>query len=280
MSTSERRKSTKCKIPEMDADCDIAAIDIIERHLHKDLLDILLKDMSTGRNILWACDDYSGYDILKKNNPNIKLQRCWAHVRRRFADIVKALDSKSKNNSIAYKILLEISKLFELEKRYKKQEKNPIQILKLRQKDMLIIIKNIENLVFNCNPLKGSALDNAISGGYITSPTISYVSTPDNPETDDDETVYTPLTKQAEAGTYNAGIKYTLANPASRNPSVTYQLKLEFDWGTAFGGENPVTYYNTLEANSTNVQEAKDALGALNNLSTGNKFKISIEANV
>ena len=109
------------------------------------------------------CDDYSGYDTMKKNNPNIKLQRCWAHVRRRFADIVKALDYKSKNNSVAYKILLEISKLFELEKKYKKQNKNPIQILKLRQKDMPIIIKNIENLVFNCNPLKGSALDNAIN---------------------------------------------------------------------------------------------------------------------
>lgn len=109
------------------------------------------------------CDDYSGYDTLKRNNPNIKLQRCWAHVRRRFADIVKALDSKSKNNSIAYKILLEISKMFELEKKYKKQNKNPIEILKQRQKEMPSIIKNIEKLVFNCNPLKGSALDNAIN---------------------------------------------------------------------------------------------------------------------
>ena len=109
------------------------------------------------------CDDYYGYDTLKKNNPNIKLQRCWAHVRRRYADIVKSLNSKVKNNSIAYKILLEISKLFELEKRYKKQDKNPIQILKARQKDMPKIIKNIKELVFNCNPLKGSALENAIN---------------------------------------------------------------------------------------------------------------------
>lgn len=109
------------------------------------------------------CDDYYGYDTLKKNNPHIKLQRCWAHVRRRYADIVKALDSKSKNNSIAYKILLEISKLFELEKKYKKQNKNPIQILESRQNDMPPIIDNIKNLVFNCNPLKKSALENAIN---------------------------------------------------------------------------------------------------------------------
>ena len=71
MATSERRKSTKCKIPEMDADCDIASIDIIERHLHKDLLGILLKDMSTGRNILWACDDYSGYGCKYKSGCQI-----------------------------------------------------------------------------------------------------------------------------------------------------------------------------------------------------------------
>lgn len=74
----------KCKIPEMDANCDITAIDVIERDLHKDLLDILLKDMSTGRNILWACDDYACIDgryrsgrpitrdlITRKTNKNI-----------------------------------------------------------------------------------------------------------------------------------------------------------------------------------------------------------------
>ena len=125
-------------------------------------IDQTAKWLSSFKGVI-HCDDYNGYDTLKKNNPNIKLQRCWAHVRRKYADIVKALDSKSKNSSIAYKILLEISKLFELEKKYKKQNKNPLQILNLRQKDMPIIIKNIENLVFNCNPLKGSALDNAIN---------------------------------------------------------------------------------------------------------------------
>ncbi len=61
MAVAKTKKSIKSKIPKMDAGCDIAVIDIVERDLHKDLLDILLKDMSTGRNILWACDDYAEY---------------------------------------------------------------------------------------------------------------------------------------------------------------------------------------------------------------------------
>jgi len=74
----------KVKIPQMDVDCGIANIDIIERSLPRKLLDILLKDMTTGRNILWACDEYMQYGnkykagcpitrdlITRKNNKNI-----------------------------------------------------------------------------------------------------------------------------------------------------------------------------------------------------------------
>ena len=58
-------------IPQMDADCDIAGIDIIERNLPKSLLEILLKDMSTGRNILWACDGYAQYGNAYKSGCEI-----------------------------------------------------------------------------------------------------------------------------------------------------------------------------------------------------------------
>ena len=109
------------------------------------------------------CDDYSGYDTLKKSNENIKLQRCWAHVRRRFSDIVKSLDSKSKKTSVAYRVLNEISKLFELEAKYKKQNKNPIEILKSRKQDMPIVIESIKRIIFDSKPIKGSSLENAIN---------------------------------------------------------------------------------------------------------------------
>ena len=109
------------------------------------------------------CDDYSGYDVLKKQNKNIKLQRCWAHVRRRFADIVKSLNESQKKDRYAFKILQEIGKLFILEAKYKKQKKNPISILQSRKLDMPPIIENIKKLIFEANAIKGSALDNAIN---------------------------------------------------------------------------------------------------------------------
>jgi hypothetical protein len=49
----------------------------------------------------------------------MKLQRCWVHVRRRYADIVKNLKEKDRTQSIAYQILSEIEKLFALEKNIK-----------------------------------------------------------------------------------------------------------------------------------------------------------------
>lgn len=51
----------KVKIPKMDPGCDIAVIDIVEREIDPGVLKILLKDMTTGCNILWACDDYTQY---------------------------------------------------------------------------------------------------------------------------------------------------------------------------------------------------------------------------
>ncbi len=109
------------------------------------------------------CDNFEGYNKLKKENPNIKLQKCWAHVRRRFADIVKALKSKDKKNSIAYQILQEISKLFELEKNYKKDKLTPNQINQRRNIDVPKIKQSIEDIVTKCNPAPNSALSDAIS---------------------------------------------------------------------------------------------------------------------
>ena len=62
-----------------------------------------------------VCDDYSGYNRLRKEHPDIKLTRCWAHARRRFAEIVKDIPKENKQSSKAYKILLVIEKLFEIE---------------------------------------------------------------------------------------------------------------------------------------------------------------------
>ena len=40
---------------------------------------------------------------IKKDNPNIKLQRCWVHVRRKFSDIIKGLPREDAKKTIPIK---------------------------------------------------------------------------------------------------------------------------------------------------------------------------------
>lgn len=108
------------------------------------------------------CDNYSGYDKLKSNNSNIMLQKCWAHVRRRYADIIKNLNEKKKKESKAYLILKEIGKLFDLEKQYRKDKLTPSQIVEARKKNVPHIKEKLYELVYNSNPAKNSALEKAI----------------------------------------------------------------------------------------------------------------------
>ena len=108
------------------------------------------------------CDNYSGYDKLKSNNSNIMLQKCWAHVRRRYADILKNLNEKQKKESKAYLILKEIGKLFDLEKQYRKDKLTPSQIVEARKKNVPPIKEKLYELVYNSNPAKNSALEKAI----------------------------------------------------------------------------------------------------------------------
>lgn len=109
------------------------------------------------------CDNFDGYNKLKKENPKIKLQKCWAHVRRRYADIVKNLPQSSKTESLAYKILTLISKMFELEKQYRKSKLSPNEIQIKRRTEMPKIKDEIYELVFNSNPHPTSKLFEAIN---------------------------------------------------------------------------------------------------------------------
>lgn len=109
------------------------------------------------------CDNFSGYNSLEKKNPNIQLQKCWVHVRRRYADIVKNIKEKDRKESKAYEILEEIKKLFHLEATYKKKKLIPNEIVKRRKEDVPLIKEKIKKLVFDSNPLKGSALEGAIN---------------------------------------------------------------------------------------------------------------------
>lgn len=108
-------------------------------------------------------DNYSGYNKLKKLNPNMRFQKCWAHVRRRFADIIKNLPQKDRERSIAFKILNEISKIFKNEEVYKKKKLLKSQIEQRRAIDVPPIKKALDEILATVNPVKGSVLDKAIA---------------------------------------------------------------------------------------------------------------------
>ena len=110
-----------------------------------------------------VCDDFKGYTKLKKDNPKIKLQRCFAHVRRRFADIVKTLPEENHSSSYAKKILDVIGQLFHLESIYKKEKLNAKDIRIRRNKEHPIILKELENLLFNHVYKPGAALESAVN---------------------------------------------------------------------------------------------------------------------
>jgi len=110
-----------------------------------------------------VCDDFKGYTKLKKDNPKIKLQRCFAHVRRRFSDIVKTLPEENLSSSYAKKVLDVIGKLFYLESIYKKEKLIAPDLLKRRNKEHPPILKELEELLFNPVYKPGSALEGAVN---------------------------------------------------------------------------------------------------------------------
>lgn len=110
-----------------------------------------------------VCDDYKGYTKLKKLNPNIKLQRCMTHVRRRFMEIVKALPKEKLATSQAVKILDVISKIFHYESLYKKEKLLISEILDRRKKEHTPLIRKLNNLIFNHSYKPGSAIEKAVN---------------------------------------------------------------------------------------------------------------------
>ena len=109
------------------------------------------------------CDDYAGYDKLRKAKSNIKLQRCWAHVKRKYMDIIKAMPKEARNKSIAFKIVEGINSLFKIEEKAHKDKVFGQDLIDLRHQEELPIINEIHDLVFNYTPKQGSAFEGAIN---------------------------------------------------------------------------------------------------------------------
>lgn len=109
------------------------------------------------------CDDYPGYDKLRKSRPNIKLQRCWAHARRKYMDIIKAMPKEARDKSVAFKVVTKMNALFKIEEKAHEDKVFGQGLIDLRHREESPIINQIHDLVFNCAPKQGSALEGAVN---------------------------------------------------------------------------------------------------------------------
>jgi len=86
-------------------------------------------------------DGYSGYNIVA-NKEEVTQLGCWAHARRKFADIVKSGASDANSKKYAQEFVERVAKLYKIEKDIKDDPPNKKK--QLREEKSLPIIKEIE----------------------------------------------------------------------------------------------------------------------------------------
>ena len=87
-------------------------------------------------------DGYAGYDFLDHID-EVRHIGCWAHARRKFTDVTRALGKKRKAGA-ADKALGYIRKLYGIEKRARAGKYSPEQTYELRQKEAKPILEEFE----------------------------------------------------------------------------------------------------------------------------------------
>lgn len=60
-------------------------------------------------------DGYEVYHKLEKEVADIKIAGCWSHARRRFADVVKAMDKEAAKDTLAYAALKQIAVIYKID---------------------------------------------------------------------------------------------------------------------------------------------------------------------
>lgn len=104
-------------------------------------------------------DAYSGY----VNQEGIINTYCWAHARRKFAEIIKSLSSEQLKINKAREIKDLIDKLFEKEREFKINKYGPEKIKQCRNsKTYLDVLDKIFYKLENAKPKEGTALYSAI----------------------------------------------------------------------------------------------------------------------
>jgi transposase len=101
-------------------------------------------------------DDYDGYDYLGKKTGIVHMG-CWAHARRKFAEVIKAR-KKNRGNRAGTKTLADealdyIGQLYRIERLAKDQQMSPEQIHALRQDKAKPILDAFEKWLEKTQPL-------------------------------------------------------------------------------------------------------------------------------
>ncbi len=86
-------------------------------------------------------DGYSGYDFLDHAD-HIRHIGCWAHVRRKFMDVINA-QGKNRKTGAADMALSYIGKLYKLEKEAKAKSLSPTEVYRLRQTEAKPILDDM-----------------------------------------------------------------------------------------------------------------------------------------
>lgn len=91
-------------------------------------------------------DGYSGYDFLDHRQGIIHIG-CWAHVRRKFLDVVKAADAKSHEKGLgkAGEALKIIGELYRIEKNARHMKLTPEALYEERQKSSKPLLEKFES---------------------------------------------------------------------------------------------------------------------------------------
>jgi transposase len=102
-------------------------------------------------------DGYSGYNMIGKKDGIVRLG-CWAHCRRKFAEVVKISSSTGK----AHEVIKWIGKLYQIESIAREQCFDFAARKKLRQEQAPPILQKIHELVTQSTPSSKSAIGKAM----------------------------------------------------------------------------------------------------------------------
>lgn len=103
----------------------------------------ILKEYLTGYTGYVQTDGYIGYEVLSELS--VTHAGCWAHVRRKFVEVVQAVDKarkgKVRSGCSADEALLKIRRLYEIERQGKERELTGADLLQFRREHAAPLLK-------------------------------------------------------------------------------------------------------------------------------------------